>query len=275
MGERGPLGVQGLDDLPADIGPWLEGFVQQLAPIIGDGLDGVYLHGSLATGDFVRGSSDVDLLLATREPLTAAQRVALRDLLLERSTPRLPIEISSLSRAERRPWRHPCPFDWHFSEAWRDRMAASRAVGTEPAQPATDPDLAAHVTMLHARGRTLLGLPADEAFPPVPRTDFLASVLAPDVAACLATLRDAPAYGVLNLCRLGMYARTGRLGSKREGALWALAEARAPLPALTRRALSAYDAGDEDERRGWDAAELAACARQWTDELKDLSAPGG
>ncbi len=48
-----------------DINALLEQLVSNIHIILGDRLIGVYLFGSLVTGDFDRGSSDIDLLAAT------------------------------------------------------------------------------------------------------------------------------------------------------------------------------------------------------------------
>ena len=195
--------------------------VAAIGDCLGDNLEGVYLHGSLAMGCFYEGSSDVNLLVAIERPLAPAQRLCLRDLLLTRSG---------------RPYLD-------YSEDWRPAMAAEAAGGALAPLPATDPDLAAHVAMRHHRGRVLVGRPIGAAFPAVPREAFLDAVFTPDPGATLATLRQEPVDGILNLCRLGLYARTGRYGSKREGALWALAEPEAPGCLSVARALAAYEAG--------------------------------
>ncbi len=259
-----PGGPSGAGRPGEPVEDWLGRLVDALAACLGPNLEGVYLHGSLAMGCFAAASSDVDLVLAVAAPLAEGDRAALRDLLLSRSGRPYPVELSVMTREERFPWRHPAPFSWHYSEAWRSAMAAEAAGGPTAPLPARDPDLAAHITMLHARGRPLRGMPLAAAFPEVPRRDFLDAVFTRDAGACLDSLRKAPVDGVLNLCRLGLYARTGRLGSKREGGVWALRQGDLPEPASVRRALGRYEAGEAGEEGSWSDEELSRFASAWT-----------
>ncbi len=132
-----------------------EVFVDELAAEIrtcfGAQLDGIYLHGSLATGSFQRGSSDIDLLLTVDMPPDPETVAGLRALLLTRSGHPYDIELSLLSHADRFPWRYPPPFTWHFSERWRPALEIEAAGGPAAAMPPRDPDLAAHIAMLRAR----------------------------------------------------------------------------------------------------------------------------
>lgn len=257
-----PDGFQGtLSGLPEGVERWLDALVNAIGACLGTNLEGVYLHGSLAMGSFFPESSDVDLLLAVEAPPMPRQIACLRDLLLLRSGKPYAVELSVMARAERFPWRHPSPFSWHYSEHWRAAMAAEAAGSARAPLPATDHDLAAHLTMLRARGRVLRGAPIDAAFPEVPRGDFLDAVFTRDEATCLRSLRESPLDGILNLCRLGLYACEGRLASKREGASWALAEPRTPEPAMVRRALQAYEAGEEGR---WENQELRRFGRAFT-----------
>ncbi len=238
-------------------------FVAALRAALGEGLVGVYLHGSLAMGCYNPVCSDLDLLVATRERLTGAQRRVVSALLLAESGQPAPIEISLLAREQLWPWRYPTPFDLHYSETWRERTAQGLATGRVEAaadEPAPcDADLAAHITVLHARGSCLWGAPIAEAFPPVPRADYLDSVRA-DLEWGLALLAENPAYPVLNLCRTLAYLRTGAVHSKAEGGAWALAQLDSALRAPVRAALATYAAAEAGAP--WPpAAELAVWAQ--------------
>ncbi len=251
--------------LPWAIAAWLSDIVEAISSCLGPNLEGVYLHGSLAMGCFHAGTSDVDLLLGVGRSLRNEERDSLRDLLLARSGDPHPAELTVLTRADRFPWRHPMPFDLHYSELWRPAFAAEAAGGPRVVQPAGDGDLAAHVAMLLARGRRLRGEPIETAFLAVPRRDFLDAVFTSDAGEALAELRRTPVDGILNLCRLGLYARTGKLGSKREGAIFALAEPGLPELQTVARALAAYESGNESV--GWDEPELRRFATEWTEAV--------
>jgi len=195
--------------------------------IIPDKLVGICLHGSLALDCFNPQNSDLDLLVVTRRGLTAAEKRRAIALLLQQSRAPHPVEISFLRRSDLRPWRHPTPFDLHFSEDWRDRFTQDLASGVwrhwnARGQPRRrDPDLAAHVTVLRARGRVLLGPPIAELFPTVPREHYLASIRS-DLVWARERLTVNPVYAILNACRVYSFVREGRIASKAEGGEWTL-----------------------------------------------------
>jgi len=60
-----------------DVNDILARLASGLTDILGDGLVGLYLTGSLTYGDFDRGSSDIDYLAVLEQPITARQRQAL------------------------------------------------------------------------------------------------------------------------------------------------------------------------------------------------------
>lgn len=63
-----------------EINALLEHFLAELQAVLGARLTGLYLHGSLAGGDFNPHRSDVDFLVATRGPLDGAQVAELASL---------------------------------------------------------------------------------------------------------------------------------------------------------------------------------------------------
>jgi predicted nucleotidyltransferase len=89
----------------------VEDLVRRLQDIVADDLVGVYLHGSLALGCFNPALSDLDLLVVTKQALTSDQRQALGPVLSRSGR----VEISFLAAPSLRPWRHPAPYDLHFS----------------------------------------------------------------------------------------------------------------------------------------------------------------
>lgn len=218
-------------------------FIDGLRALLGDGLEGIYLHGSLVLGCHNPACSDLDLLVTTRQRLAGEQRCAVSRLILAESGQPVPIEISFLAREQLWPWRYPTPFDLHFSEPWREQtqqgLADGRVAAAADEAARCDPDLAAHITVLHARGACLWGAPIAAAFPPVPCADYLDSVRT-DLTWGLDLLAENPVYPVLNVCRTLAYLRTGKVRSKAEGGQWALAHLDAALHAPVRAALDAY-----------------------------------
>lgn len=221
--------------------------------VIADHLAGVYLHGSLALGCFNPARSDLDLLILTSAAVSPAQKRALARLLLEQSGQPAPVEVSVLRRAYLEEWQHPCRFDFHYSESWREKYTALLQEKTPSAwtgEPATDADLAGHLTVTRARSICLWGLPPQEAIPPVPEADYLDSVLADvlDEKYGLDSPTASPVYVVLNACRTLAYLQTHQVLSKREGGEWAQERLPACLQPVVAAALAAYEQDSGDER---------------------------
>jgi hypothetical protein len=216
---------------------------EDLAVILSDDLVGVYLHGSAATGCFNPDRSDIDLLVVARQALSPEQRRAVATLLLASSGAPYPVELTLVTTGQLHPWRHPTPFDFHYSESWRASLAQQLAAGELSSPELTDPDLAAHITVLQAQGRVLVGAPIDEVFPEVPAADFRQVILAD-----LDWIRhhSTTIYGVLNTCRILAYLDGQGLLSKAEGADWALDNLPATYRATITKARSAYHHGRDE-----------------------------
>ena len=87
-------------DQPA-VQEYLDRVVATLGEWLGDGLVGVYVHGSLAMGAFAPGRSDIDVLAVCGEPLSSKRGLALGAALDAIPRPH-PVEIWS-SAWSRRP----------------------------------------------------------------------------------------------------------------------------------------------------------------------------
>jgi streptomycin 3"-adenylyltransferase len=223
--------------------------VRDARAILGDNLLGVYLHGSLAMGCFNPDQSDIDLLAVTGQHMTPDKRRLMAGLLLTLSGAPAPLEVSFLLAPALRDWRHPFPYEFHYSEGWRERFEANLTrldwqVWTDTEQ--TDPDLAAHLTILTAKaGVVLYGEPIHEVFPQVPTIDYIDSLLY-DFEPARDGIGKDPVYGVLNLLRVFWYLSDGHISSKAEAGRWgAEMLPDAELRDLAAQARAAY-AGDVD-----------------------------
>ncbi len=246
---------------------------EQTAAMLGHELVGVYLHGSLAMGCFNPRRSDLDLLIITHARMRAPERRSMMQLMIEQSQRPAPIEISTMTRDHLRPWRHPAPYDLHFSESWRGRYVDALGANSwhsDNDEDRYDPDLAAHVTVTRARGLCLWGEPIQAVFPEVPAEHMRAS-LALDLAESLRTITLNPVYTVLNCCRSLAYLREGVVLSKAEGGLYALAVAPAAVAPIVRRVLDAYTHGDGSDDR-FDETELTTFGDFARDALTPLLA---
>jgi streptomycin 3"-adenylyltransferase len=229
----------GWPDATNDIHAQVDDLLQGMQTILGDALQSVVLHGSLAQGSFNPLRSDIDVLAVCAVPLDEAIRSALNALLLRVSAAPQPIEISICCERDLRNWTHPAPFEFHYGESWRSVIAAGGSCA-----PGHDPDLAAHMAMARARGIALFGPPAEALLPSVPRAHVLNSILTDVLSDAFGVPGFAnsrtPAAVVLNACRTLAYGHTGRLLSKDEGGLWALLEIPWRQSSITARALEKY-----------------------------------
>lgn len=236
----------GWNNCPAVVKKPVQHFMREVAHLLADNIVGIYLHGSLALGCFNPARSDLDLLVITRQRMTVDMKRDLAELLLVTSNAPYPIEISFLPYTDLTPWRYPTPFDFHYSETWREQTRQALQDGRWRQwneHRAQDPDLAAHVTITRHRGICLYGAPIAQLLPEVPKEDYLASILS-DVRDSFNWIMDNPVYSILNACRVYAFVRDGLVYSKQEGGEWAFAIVPDELRPVIAMALEAY-ASDE------------------------------
>ena len=198
--------------------------VSETKQIMNDNFIGFYLHGSLAMGGFNPLSSDLDVLVVTHESLKIETKRKLANLYLNSSTKPYPIEISFLTKFQLHNWQHPYPYEFHYSEFWRDRYEVDlfeKRFTYLSEDIKTDPDLAAHITIMNYRGICIEGSSISEVFPRIPSSDFLSSIKG-DYEGCLANIVDDPIYCSLNMLRVFWYVKEGVISSKQEAGNWGL-----------------------------------------------------
>lgn len=128
----------------------------------------------------------------------------LASLLVNYSNRPFPIEISFLNVEQLKDWQHPSPFDFHYSESWRERYESDLLKGTNRyinEEINTDPDLAAHIKVTYERGICLEGKPIADTFPEIPDTDYTDSIMG-DYQECLTNIVKNPVYCSLNMIRV-------------------------------------------------------------------------
>lgn len=220
----------------------LRTLVESTCAAFGANLTGVYLHGSLAMGCFDPNLSDLDVLVVTRREPSDEDKLAYLEALcrLNELAPKKGIELSILLEDDCRAFRHPMPFVFHFSPAHLSAIQANPARYVARMK-GRDPDLAAHITVLRARGRELFGQPIRQVFGEVSPQDYLDSIR-DDLGDPEQTIRKMPVYVILNLCRTLAYVEENKVLSKTEGGKWALNMLPHPCPGLIRKALNSYEA---------------------------------
>lgn len=197
-------------------------FVALARQVFQGNLTGVYLHGSAAMDCYNPEKSDLDLLVVVQRPLRQAEKRAFMDglIALHEKTPGKGIEMSIVTQDVCSPFVYPTPFELHFSETHLDGYLRDPEDYILKMQ-GTDKDLAAHCTVIRARGRCLCGLPIEEVFGAVPVEDYI-DALWYDVENAPAEILENPLYMTLNLARVLAYLEEAKVLSKREGGLWAL-----------------------------------------------------
>ena len=236
----------GWENCPDPVRMQLKHMTSDLAEILGESMVGIYLHGSLAMHCFNPTLSDLDILVVMDKAMTVADKRRVAEGLLELSRAPIPIEISFLVESAIKPWEHPALYDFHYSEAWRDRL--TRDLETTAWQNWStpggwDPDLAAHITLTREYGIVLAGKPIAEVLPDIPPKDFIDSILN-DFFRALDNVQANPdrhsLYFILNACRVYAFLLEGHLFSKDAGAVWSLKIIPEPHRPLVQRALDAY-----------------------------------
>jgi streptomycin 3"-adenylyltransferase len=246
--------------------------VRDVRSILGENLAGIYLHGSLAMGCHNPDRSDIDLIVTARQGLAPETRRLLAGVLLNLSGDPCPLEVHILLEGDLAAWRHPFPYDFHFSEFWRERFQAHLAqrdwdlFREDPGR--VDPDLAAHLTILRFRGLALHGPSIETTFPAVLPADYLDAILY-DYAPARDGIAGNPVYGVLNMLRVHWYLQQGRISSKEEAGVWGLDTLPdAELRTVCATALSQYRG--EADAPAFDAGALERFARTVDEAVQPL-----
>ncbi|WP_165423000.1 aminoglycoside adenylyltransferase domain-containing protein [Ktedonosporobacter rubrisoli] len=250
----------GWSTCPVPIRTQVKTLSERLQNMLGIELVSIFLHGSLAMGCFNPERSDLDLLIITAQGLSVTAKRAIMELLLQLSNAPRPIEISFLVLPNIHPFRHPLPFDLHYSEDWRKKTSEELADGSWRdwnKHERYDYDLAAHITITRRRGLILYGKPAIEVLPTVPGEDYARAIIG-DYWDARDSREQYPVYFVLNACRVYAYLKGGHIFSKDEGGSYGLDALPATFSGLIQHALEDYRG--EGQARPYAAPELATFA---------------
>jgi streptomycin 3"-adenylyltransferase len=161
--------------------------------------------------------------------------------------------MSVITEHELLDFKHPTPYEFHFGsnlveQYTNDTFDYSR-------DNLVDGDLAAHLTIVKARGIALCGQEIDAVFPDIPEHYYRDSILG-DAREILENLSftgsstsdwSTPVYNVLNLCRVRAFLEAGLITSKREGGEWALLQATPFQATIIRQALAEYTLSQKQE----------------------------
>lgn len=217
----------------------LDEFVDDFRSLLKDELVGIYLHGSLAMNCFNPVSSDIDILVVSRNKVPIAVHKAMAATMLELTSKAPPkgFEMSVITLHELNHFKHPTPYEFHFSNSWLERYRNDEVDLSR--EDRVDGDLAAHLTIILARGIALYGEPIKAIFPVIP-SDYYTDSILDDAKSILTDMTSNPVYSVLNLCRVKAFLDAGLITSKREGGEWALTCTTGSQKRVIEQALAEY-----------------------------------
>jgi hypothetical protein len=243
------MAQHGWSNCPDPIRAQVKGLLEGCQSLLGDNLEAVYLHGSLAMDCFNPRRSNVDILVTTARALEAGQKRRLGSLLVNLSRQPVPLQVTFLPRAAFQPWQTPTPFDYMYSEEWRLPVESLLLEGGTlwEGDSNLDPLLAIPIVNVLRRGIVLFGPAAVNLLPFVPEEDFLAALfqqVMTDEYKNPAT--DRPADVILNSCRVYGYMRAYRIFSKEEAGVWALHGIPPRYHPLIQAALESYRQEPDD-----------------------------
>lgn len=197
-------------------------FTELCKKIFQNNLVGVYLHGSAAMGCFHPETSDLDLIVLVENSLSDFEKSAFMKevVLLNEDAPKKGLELSIVKQEFCKPFVYPTPFELHFSNAHLDWYKKAPQDYIQKMH-GTDPDLAAHFTILGHCGIVLFGAEIKSVFGPVPRSDYIHSIWL-DIAHAREDIEEDPVYVTLNLCRVLSYLQENLILSKAAGGRWAI-----------------------------------------------------
>ena len=218
-------------------------FIALSRDCFGQNLVGVYLHGSAAMGCYHPQKSDLDLIVVVQDPPTDDIKRKFMDgvVAVHEKTPGKGIEMSVVTRDVCDPFVYPTPFQLHFSGGHLDWYRRDPDDYIQNMR-GTDKDLAAHCTVLRARGQCLYGPPIEEVFGEVSAADYIDSLWY-DVGGAATEILEDPMYLTLNLARVLTYLEDGSVLSKEEGGHWALHHLPKNYHPLLEAALEEYTEG--------------------------------
>jgi predicted nucleotidyltransferase len=214
----------------------------ELRRLLGQNLFGIYLHGSLALGGFHPTRGDIDVIVVIGQRMDLETKRTTMTSLLRISKMPCPLDIHFVVEHDLFPFQHPLPCDLHYRETLRETYQKDLRDGSwnhwnDGIQ--YDPDLTAHLVVLHQCGICLAGKPLAEVFPLVPELDFRAAIVNDVQEAQKHPLQDLISF-VLNACRVLAYLHESTILSKDAGGTWGLAHLPAQYHPLIYQALALY-----------------------------------
>ena len=204
----------------AEVNRLLDSLLSRIRRILPAKLVGLYLYGSLATGDFDLGSSDIDLLAAT---LSDIDDTEFNDLL----------GMHSDFAQENKDWDDRLDVAYLSIAALKTfRVQNSKVAIISPGEPfhleEIGKDWLVNWYMVRRNSVTLFGPPPEAVIDPITQQEFVQWVREHGAAwgggIEIRQERKEQAYAILTMCRALYTHKNGEQASKRQAALWAQTE---------------------------------------------------
>jgi predicted nucleotidyltransferase len=199
----------------------LQELLEEIQNVLGQKLIGVYLYGSLVTGDFDPHISDIDLLAVITSRLTEEEFARLERMHLD--------FIAAHLR-----WENRLEIAYLTQDALQTfRTQTSEIAVISPGEPfhrkEAGKDWTINWYFVRKQGLTLFGPPPESIIPPIPTEQFLAAVKAQaiewgDWVIHTKDPRKYQSYAILTICRALYACVHGEQVSKKQAAAWALEE---------------------------------------------------
>ena len=218
----------------------IQSFVEKTKNILRVNLVGIYLHGSAVMGCYNPEKSDLDFIVIVKENMTDDVKRDFMDMVmaLNTQTPGKGIEMSIVKKEVCDPFMYPTPFELHFSQM-HTKWYSENPDDYIKKMNGTDKDLAAHFTVIKARGKCLHGTHKSEVFGEVPEQYYMDS-LWNDIEEAKDEITDNTMYLTLNLARVLAWTREKKVLSKQEGGEWGLKNLPDKYHSLLQEALKEY-----------------------------------
>lgn len=213
--------------------------------ILKNNLVGIYVHGSIAFGCFNWDKSDIDFLVVVNNELSISDKLSLLNVLdkLIIQVPPKGLEMSVVLKKHCVKFKYPTPFELHFSNMWLDAYKNNPEKFCSDMH-GVDKDLAAHFTVTKKVGITLYGLPINEVFGCVPKSNYIDSIKN-DIMDCKLEIMEKPMYNVLTLCRVLAYVKDDLITSKEQGGNWGINNLSDEYKNLVIHALNSYKTNEK------------------------------
>lgn len=258
-----------LDVFSVEVKNFVDNLLVETKEILKGSFVGFYIHGSLAMGGFNPRRSDIDILVVASKELTVETNMQLARMILHVSNNPFPIEISIITEQSLHEWKHPCPYEFHYSEDWRGQFEDAFASGNAiTGLKGEDRDLAAHIMITNHHGIAVEGPAIAETFPNVPQPHYIDSILY-DFNDCLRDIEDNPVYCVLNPVRVYWYLKEGVISSKYEAGSWGSKAFPKEISSTIQKAHNNYR-GEKDENE-FEQNELYAIRDYFNRKVEEIN----